>query len=196
MKIKISVVSWILTWSQLNFAHTKTAQLSWYMKNIVVIGLTWKKIINKIFKSKLNFYWHFVRVMGSKAAFCHSACCESLIKRAETQNRCGGISCQHWVWNSWKCKTERLKRCKTHENIKVIHCNQKDISPMKNTKLKQNHAIFLYHNWKYWSLSLLSLNKKHCISFSQNSFWVCISNKQWKWLLLFFWVHVKIIGMF
>ena len=43
-KIIIAVVQRRLIWSQQNFAHTKTALLSWYVQNFVMIRLIYEKI--------------------------------------------------------------------------------------------------------------------------------------------------------
>ena len=61
IKIAIAVVQRKLTWSQQNFAFSKTAVLSWYMQNFAVIGLRIKEI---------HFYqiWSSIIIIGGTGA--------------------------------------------------------------------------------------------------------------------------------
>ena len=49
MRIVFALFKGTNIWSQWNFSHTKTAQLSWYAQNFIVIILTGEKIYKQMY---------------------------------------------------------------------------------------------------------------------------------------------------
>ena len=65
MNITFITIQQRLAWSQQNFAHTKTAKLSWYVQIFVVIRMKREKICANIFLSNLNLDQYFIGEMGA-----------------------------------------------------------------------------------------------------------------------------------
>ena len=63
VKLHVFKFSLILVWSQWNFAHSKTAMLSWYVQNFIAIRLIFLKQWCKWFSPNLVCAWNSINVM-------------------------------------------------------------------------------------------------------------------------------------